>query len=78
MLLGFIERDEEYIKILLPEIQHSLAFARNTDPEWRPMPKPCKNLVAGIRTVKRQSRWKPNVKLTFEHFRLAFQNNGKQ
>jgi hypothetical protein len=52
ILLGFIERDEEHIQILLPEIQHSLTFAGNTDPEWRPMPEPSKDLVAGIGAVK--------------------------
>ena len=52
MLLGFIECDEEHIQILLPEKQHSLAFAGNADPEWRPMPEPRKDLVAGIRAVQ--------------------------
>jgi len=56
MLLGFIERDEEHVQVLLPEIQDSLAFAGNTDPGWRPVPEPRKDLVAGIRAEKSTQR----------------------
>jgi len=53
MLLGFIERDEEYIQVLFLDRQDSLAFSLCIDLMRSPVPEPRKDLVAGIGAVKR-------------------------
>ena len=77
VLLGFIERDEEDVQILLSEIQDSLAFAGHVDPFRSPVAEPRKNLVAGIRAVQGDGGGETDVERAFEHFGF-FQNDGKQ
>jgi len=51
VFLRFVQRDEEDVQILLPEIENTLAFAGHADLLGSPVAEPGKDLVAGIRAV---------------------------
>jgi hypothetical protein len=73
MLLGFIERNEEHIQIILPEKQHPFAFSGYIDLMWGPMTEPCKDLVAWIGTMQWEPWWKTEIEIALKNVCLFFQ-----
>jgi hypothetical protein len=73
VLLGFVEGDEEYIQVLVPEIQDTFALAVNIDLFRSPVAEPRKDLVAGIRAVEGEPGGEAGAWRGFEDFGFVFE-----